>query len=304
MCQPLIHVSSKPIKFCFSVPISLPRPFPRPTGSMILLSLSQTDWVSAKAISLSWLLKGPWSVVGGSGDEEDERLWPDTISLETRGHPAWATACHCEKWHHPLLRIVRARRRRHGARHTHRHWWRGTYARRRLPCKDRNTLRHIKMPWDKHRHKTMDSQMSAHTCSRQYRCECGTFKSFTDTHFHYRRARRACTGLYEGVSLLDDRIYSNTAALSTDRLGGQIATINHHLSADLQATHDSLQGPLGRYCTLFLSDSLYSSLTGSVSGSQPLFLSVEHAASLSAPDQTLSQVAVWETSEMPASARS
>lgn len=30
---------------------------------------------------------------------------------------------------------------------------------------------------------------------------------------HYRRAQRACTGLYEGVSLLDDRIHSNTAAL-------------------------------------------------------------------------------------------
>lgn len=58
----------------------------------------------------------------------------------------------------------------------------------------------------------------------------------------YRRTQRARRGLYEGVSLLDDRIHSNTAALSTDRLSGQIATINHHLSADLQATGDSLRG--------------------------------------------------------------
>lgn len=82
---------------------------------------------------------------------------------------------------------------------------------------------------------------------------------------HHRRTQRACTGLYEGVSLLDDRIHSNTAALSTDRLGGQIATINHHLSADLQATRNSLRGAAGCYCTQFLSDSLYFSLTGSVS---------------------------------------
>ena len=64
---------------------------------------------------------------------------------------------------------------------------------------------------------------------------------------HYRGEQRACTvlgKLYEGVSLLHDRIHSNTADLSTDRLGGQIATINHHLSVDLQATRDSLRGPL------------------------------------------------------------
>lgn len=60
---------------------------------------------------------------------------------------------------------------------------------------------------------------------------------------HYRGAQRAGAGLYERVSLLDDRIHSNTAALSTDRLGGQIATINHHLSADLQAPRGSLRGP-------------------------------------------------------------
>lgn len=90
----------------------------------------------------------------------------------------------------------------------------------------------------------------------------------------YRRTQRACTGLYEGVILLDDRIHS-TAASSTDRLGGQIATINHHLSADLQATCDSLQGVAGRYCTQFPSDSLYSSLAGSVSELLALFLSDE-----------------------------
>lgn len=63
---------------------------------------------------------------------------------------------------------------------------------------------------------------------------------------HYRGEQRACTGLgklYEGVSLLDDRIHSNTAAISTDMLGRHTATINHHLSADLQATSDSLRGP-------------------------------------------------------------
>lgn len=49
--------------------------------------------------------------------------------------------------------------------------------------------------------------------------------------------------LYEEVNLLDDRIHSNKVAFSTERLGAQIATINHHPSADLQATHGSLRGP-------------------------------------------------------------
>lgn len=49
--------------------------------------------------------------------------------------------------------------------------------------------------------------------------------------------------LYEEVNLLDDRIHSNKVALSRERLGAQIATINHHPSADLQATHGSLRGP-------------------------------------------------------------
>lgn len=63
---------------------------------------------------------------------------------------------------------------------------------------------------------------------------------------YYSGTQSACTGngnLYKGVGLLDDKIQSNTAALSTERLGGQAATINHHLSADLEATHSSLQGP-------------------------------------------------------------
>jgi len=59
---------------------------------------------------------------------------------------------------------------------------------------------------------------------------------------HYRRTRRVCAGfgkLHQEVSILDDRIHSNTVSLSEDRLGGQIATINHLLSADLQATRAS-----------------------------------------------------------------
>lgn len=88
---------------------------------------------------------------------------------------------------------------------------------------------------------------------------------------HYTRTQRACAGLYEGVGLLDDRIHYNTAALSADGLGGQIATINHHLSVDLQVTCDSLRGAVGLYCTQFLSDSLYSPLTGSLA---PAFVSL------------------------------
>lgn len=162
MCQPLIHASSKPIKFCFSMPISLPRPLPCPTGSMILLSLS---------LNRLGLCQGHFSVfapagtvVGGRWKQRrrrEERCWPDTISLETRGHPAWATACHYEKWHHPLLRIMRARRRRHGL-DTHVDTDEKEKRTQKVAYKDRNTLRHIKMPWDKHRQKRMDSQMSAH----------------------------------------------------------------------------------------------------------------------------------------------
>lgn len=64
-------------------------------------------------------------------------------------------------------------------------------------------------------------------------------------------------------------------------LVGQIATINHHLSADLQATRDSLKGLLD--ATVLNSCLILSILPSPASA----FLSVDHAASLSAPDQTL-----------------
>lgn len=54
-------------------------------------------------------------------------------------------------------------------------------------------------------------------------------------------------------------------------LGGLIATINHHPSADLRAAGGFLRGAAGRYCTQFLSDSLRPAAT-------------EAAASSSAPD--------------------
>lgn len=100
------------------------------------------------------------------------------------------------------------------------------------------------MPWDKHRHKRMDSQISRH--SRLYSCFLKRYRHKRRNNAgYYRGTQKACTGhgkLCEGVSLLDDTIHSNTAALSMERLGGQAATISHHLSADLQATHNSLQG--------------------------------------------------------------
>lgn len=262
MCQHLIHVSSKPIKFCFSVPISLPRPFPCPTGSTILLSPCQGHFS---------VLAAAGTVAGGSEGKEEERRDSGQTLLVWRpgGHPAWATACHCEKWHHPLLRIVRAKRQSHGARHTHRHWWRGRYAHRQ---RSKYTLTH-KHALRQTDIKRIDSQISTHILTPiqmwMYYFLKLYWHTLSNNAGHYRRAQRSCTGLgklYDGVNSLDDKIHSNTATLSADRLGGQIATISHHLSADLQATHDFLRGPAGRYCTQFLSDSLYSSLTSSASG--------------------------------------
>lgn len=118
---------------------------------------------------------------------------------------------------------------------------------------------------------------------------------------HYRRAQRACTGLgklYErgSVYLMIESTPTQTA-LSADRLAGHIATISHHLSADLQAT-------AGRYCTPFLSDSLYSP-PRRFCLRLPLFVSLSRTAplSLSAPDQTVSQAAIWEETSEPPSVR-
>lgn len=84
--------------------------------------------------------------------------------------------------------------------------------------------------------------------------------------------------------MLDDGLHSDTATLSTEKLGGQIATINHLLSANLQATHGSLSGaPQTPLHSIAVCSPLLFSQRVCVCY-VPLFLS---EASLSAFDQTL-----------------
>lgn len=86
------------------------------------------------------------------------------------------------------------------------------------------------------------------------------------------------------VSTLDDRMHSNSVTLSTDKHSGPIATINHLLSADPEATCKSLRGPPD--ATVLYSCPFHSFSHWLHVWHLLLFLS---DASLSAPGQTLSR---------------
>lgn len=124
--------------------------------------------------------------------------------------------------------------------HTQRHQWMDSYTFRLY--KDWITLRHLKMPQYKQRSRR-GKDPNEKTATRMFTLTRSRIYFLCDYHCLYKRPRRANSQffqLYEEVRMLDDGLHSNTESLSTEKLGGQIATINHLLSADLQATRGSV----------------------------------------------------------------
>lgn len=135
---------------------------------------------------------------------------------------------------------MRARRHRHGVRL----WWRNRFARRRRRP-------NIETPSEAKTRLETNTDIKGWTVKQTLRrnslLSALLFKVLLPNNAgHYRGTQRACPGhgeLYEELASADDRMHLNTAAPSAARLRGQTAAINHHLSADLQATHNSLRGP-------------------------------------------------------------
>ena len=98
----LIHVSSKPVNcwlklriWSSSVRLQTTEPLPRPFLHLGSLGRPGQGALAAKT----------------KREKEEDRLRPDTISLENPGAtPTWVTACHCEKWQRPLQSVARGQK--------------------------------------------------------------------------------------------------------------------------------------------------------------------------------------------------
>lgn len=96
MCQLLIHASRNQLNFAWARLSFCLGPLPRTNGDVIILGRPQTDGSLCQGCFSLFL---PAGTAEAKDEGTHERLKPCAISLETWGHPAWAAACHCEKWH-------------------------------------------------------------------------------------------------------------------------------------------------------------------------------------------------------------